>query len=39
MNTFNLSEATLVALDKLSNQKPCAQNIIIDEWCKCTGMD
>lgn len=39
MESFSLSNATLNALNKLMNQKPNPQDIIVEEWCKCTGMD
>jgi len=39
MDLFKISEETLLTLDKLSNQNPDSQNIVVDEWCKCTGMD
>ena len=39
MDNFKISEETMRQLDSLLCQCPQNQDIIFNEWCKCTGMD
>lgn len=39
MEKFELSKATMDVLNQLSGLKKKEQDIMIEEWCKCTGMD
>lgn len=39
MKTFEISASTLNRLKGMANQNVKVQSIIVNEWCKCTGMD
>lgn len=39
MKKFKISASTLNQLNGLANQKTKVQRVIVNEWCKCTGMD
>ena len=39
MRTFEISDSMLNRLSGMANLDVKVKKVIVDEWCKCTGMD